>query len=94
MNIAGEAGGGLLNAMPDAVLVVDRNGCKAVVTQTVSTGLDVIDAKDQGIKANDVHGYHSIEIKIRRPRRPTRKARRRRWEPGGGVGKKPDCGED
>ncbi|MNY14701.1 hypothetical protein D3C86_1478870 [compost metagenome] len=47
-------------------MAVDVNRRKAVVTQAIGTGLDVIDAKNKGIKANDVHGYHSIEIMIRR----------------------------
>jgi hypothetical protein len=56
--------------------------------------LDVIDAKDQGIKANDVHRYHSIEISIRKQAPRARQARQRCMKSGGGVGEKSDCGED
>ena len=37
-------------------LCIHLNRGQTIVTQTVATRLDVIDTKDQGVKANDVHG--------------------------------------
>ena len=57
--------GGTVQCFKTPALAAHGNRRKAVVTQAIGTGLDVIDAKNQGIKANDVHAYHSIEIMIR-----------------------------
>ena len=68
--------GGAVQCFKAPAVAVDVDRRQAVVAQASATGLDVIDAKNQGIKTNDVHGYHSVEIIIRR-RRPN--ARIGRW---------------
>jgi hypothetical protein len=47
--------------------------------------LNVIDAKDQGVKANDVHAYHSIEIILRTPRQRDSVSSTSTWQSGTGI---------
>jgi hypothetical protein len=48
--------GGTVQRFETSALAVNADRCKAVVAQAIGAGLNVIDAKNQGIKANDVHG--------------------------------------
>ncbi|MOA27452.1 hypothetical protein D3C78_1483330 [compost metagenome] len=47
--------GSAVEGFKTTALAVDIDRQQTVVTQAMSTGLNVVDAKNQGIKANDVH---------------------------------------
>lgn len=61
---------GAVQRLETATVAVQLNGIKAIVTQAIGTGLDIVDAKHQRVETKNIHGYHSIEIVIRRGRSP------------------------